>query len=50
MVGNNEVLERVERRAKEAEEMVELLKEQLACLERAIGKRFLDFSFVHMFL
>jgi len=38
MVGGNQVLERVEKRAIQAEEMVELLKKHIDCLQKAVGK------------
>ncbi|XP_020907727.1 aminoacyl tRNA synthase complex-interacting multifunctional protein 1 [Exaiptasia diaphana] len=38
MVGSNQVLERVEKRALEAEEMVELLKQHIDCLQKAVDK------------
>ena len=37
MVGSNQVLERVEKRALEAEEMIELLKQHIDCLQKAVG-------------
>lgn len=38
MVGSNQVLERVEKRAVEAEQMVELLKRHIDCLQKTVGR------------